>query len=352
MVTETPKTIVGLSVLSIIFVFIYKAYIPKTILITWVLFQISFIYLRFRNAQLLAKYIKENDTQNIRTYIKQFYFLLVYSTFIWNAGAILGLIYAHEPYEFISLALIMGIITAGTMSLSSIFKAYLLYFFLMLIPQLLIIYQYQDAVHNAILLLSIVYIPFILMLSKSINKNLIGHIKSNEGLVQNVEKLHKISITDELTQVYNRHYFFDISQNMIDLGIRENKKVSLLMLDIDHFKKINDTYGHQAGDMILITFAKIIQDYLRKSDLFARIGGEEFTIMLYDTNFNNAKDLARNICKIIDNHIFSYKENIINITVSIGIFTTQNTNDTVDKLYQEADKKLYLSKNNGRNCVF
>ena len=352
MVTETPKTIVGLSVLSIIFIVIYKEYIPNTILITWVTFQASFIYLRFRNARILAKYIKENNTNKIRTYIKQFYILLIYSSLIWNSGAIIGLYYAQEPYEFVSLALIMGIITAGTMSLSSIFKAYVLYFFLMLIPQLIIIYQYHDPVHNSILLLSIIYIPFILMLSKSINKNLIKHINNNENLVENIQKLHKISITDNLTQIYNRHYFFDQSQNLINLAEREQKKVSLLMLDIDYFKNINDSYGHQTGDMVLTTFSKIIKDYLRKSDLFARVGGEEFTITLYDTNFNSAKELARNICRIIENHSFSYKENIINITVSIGIFTTQNTSDTLDKLYQEADKKLYIAKKHGRNCVF
>jgi len=352
MVKETPKTIVGLSVLSVFFLFVYKAYIPNTILISWILFQISFIYLRFRNAQFLAQYIEEDNTQKIKIYVKQFYILLIYSAVIWNTGAILGLLYAGEPYEFISLALIMGIITAGTMSLSSIYRAFLLYFFFMLIPQLIIIYQYQDAVHNAILLLSVIYIPFIIMLSKSINQNLIGHINDNDVLVTNVEKLRKISITDNLTQVYNRYHFFETSQNILEFGVREQKKVSLLMLDIDYFKIVNDTYGHQAGDMVLKTFAKLIKDYIRKSDLLARIGGEEFTILLYDTDWNNAQEVARNICKIIDNYVFKYKEKIIDITVSIGVYTTQNSKDDLDRLYQEADKKLYIAKTNGRNCVF
>jgi len=352
MVKETPKTVVGLSVLSIIFLLIYKAYIPDTILVVWIIFQTSFIYLRFRNARLLVRYIEKNNFAEIETYIKQFYFLLIYSAVIWNSGAIVGWHYAGEPYEFISLALIMGIITAGTMSLSSLYKAFLVYFFFMLIPQLIIIYQYHDAVHNAILLLSIIYIPFIIMLSKSINKNLIEHINDNEVLVLNVEKLHKISITDNLTQTYNRHYFFETSQNMLNLGVDEQKIVSLLMLDIDYFKTVNDAYGHQAGDMVLKDFAHLIKNYLREGDLFARIGGEEFTILLYDTDYSNAQKIARNICRIIENYKFTYKKDLIDIRVSIGVFSTQDGNHTVDILYQEADKKLYLAKTNGRNCVF
>ncbi len=351
MVQETPKTIVGLIILSIIFLLIYKDYIPNGLLIVWIIAQTVFIYLRYRNAKKLEIYIEQEDSQKINQQIKIFVGLLIYSAFVWNAGALVGVMYAPSPYEFISLALIMGILTAGTMSLSSLFHAYFMYFFLMLIPQLVMLYQYEDPAHNAILLLSAIYIPFILMLSKSINRNLTNHIEDNEALAITVNKLHKLSITDGLTEVYNRRHFFETAQSMINLSKREHKKVSLLMLDIDHFKVINDTYGHQAGDTVLIALAKEIQKMIRNSDIFARIGGEEFAVLLYDTSIEDAKNVAQNIADKIAEYKFSDKKKRINVTVSIGVSSIKNGVGSLDSLYHAADQKLYAAKKSGRNCV-
>ena len=351
MVKETPKTIVGLIVLSVIFLLIFKDYIPNTLLMAWVIAQATFIYLRYRNAKCLAVYIEQENSEKIRKHVKVFFGLLAYSAFVWNIGAIIGSMYAPAPYEFISLALIMGLLTAGTMSLSSIFSAYLFYFFLMLIPQLVMMYQYTDPVHNAILLLSIIYIPFILMLSRSINKNLTIQIENNDALATSAEKLYKLSVTDGLTEVYNRRYFFEAAQNLLDLSIREHKDISLLMLDIDHFKTINDTYGHQAGDAVLITLSKQIQKMTRTSDLFARVGGEEFAILLYDASIEDAKQIAQNICDKISEQDFFYKKQHIDVTVSLGVATTSNGRGSLDALHHTSDQRLYKAKESGRNCV-
>ncbi len=214
------------------------------------------------------------------------------------------------------------------------------------------IYQYQNPAHNAVLLLSIIYIPFILMLSKSINRNLINHIEDNEALAISVEKLYRLSVVDSLTEVYNRRHFFETSESMIALSQREYKAVSLLMLDIDHFKIINDTYGHQVGDRVLIALGKKIQKMTRHSDLFARIGGEEFAVLLYNVSIEDARAVAQNICNTIAEYDFFDKENqLINVTVSIGVSSIDNSVDTLDTLYHKADLKLYEAKESGRNCV-
>lgn len=351
MVEETPKTIVGLIVLSILFLMIFRDYIPNEFLIAWSIAQVIFIYLRYRNAKKLALYIEQEASQKIRREVKIFFLLLMYSAFVWNVGALMGVMYAPAPYEFISLALIMGILSAGTMSLSSIFSAYLFYFFLMLIPQLIMIYQYPNPVHDSILLLSIIYIPFILMLSRSINRNLVTQIENNEALAISVEKLHKLSITDGLTEVYNRRHFFETGESLVELSMRENKDVSLLMLDIDFFKAINDTYGHHAGDVILVALAKKIENMTRESDLFARIGGEEFAVLLYNTSIEDARMVAQNICQKISDYDFFYKEICIEVTVSIGVASGSNGKDALEILYHAADEKLYEAKESGRNCV-
>ena len=189
------------------------------------------------------------------------------------------------------------------------------------------------------------------MLSKSINRNLTNHIEDNEALAISVDKLHKLSITDVLTEVYNRRHFFEVAQSMIALSKREHKKVSLLMLDIDHFKVINDTYGHQSGDTVLITLAKEILNMLRSSDVFARIGGEEFAVLLYDTSIEDARNVAQNIAEKIEEYKFLDKEKRINVTVSIGVSSINNGVASLDSLYYDADQKLYAAKKSGRNCV-
>ena len=350
MVKETPKTIVGLVMLSVIFILIYKDHIPNGLLVVWVILQSIFIYLRHLNAKTLATYIEQGNTDKIRLHVKLFFGFLVYSAFVWNSGVIVGAMYASSPYEYISFVLIMGLITGAALSLSSIFSGYVLYFLLMLLPQLAFLSQYSDSAHHAILLLAIVYIPSILVLAKSINRTLITHIEDNEALANSVKELHTLSITDGLTGVYNRRHFFETAEHMIELSKREEKAVSLLMLDIDHFKALNDTYGHQAGDTVLVDLPKEIQAVTRNSDIFARVGGEEFARLLYGVSIDEAKKVAQNICTTIEEHQFIYKDKRLEVTVSIGVSEIGKEINTLDELHHEADKKLYDAKGCGRNC--
>ncbi|WP_159820865.1 GGDEF domain-containing protein [Colwellia sp. 20A7] len=123
------------------------------------------------------------------------------------------------------------------------------------------------------------------------------------------------------------------------------------MIDIDYFKKINDTYGHHAGDFILIFLVKKIEGILRKSDVFSRIGGEEFTILLNDTSLYGAKVIADKIRQTIEDKMFMYKELTIGITVSIGISVLNKEYPSIESLYKQADKQLYIAKESGRNRV-
>ena len=165
------------------------------------------------------------------------------------------------------------------------------------------------------------------------------------------KRIKMLAYTDELTQVSNRRYFFDIAQNIILMTAREKKSLSLLMLDIDYFKNVNDTYGHQIGDFILISFVQEVKKIMRKSDMFARVGGEEFAILLNDTSIEGARIIAQKICTLIENKKFVYEDKVISITTSIGISQLDEKNDSIEKLYKQADKQLYQAKNTGRNRV-
>ena len=125
----------------------------------------------------------------------------------------------------------------------------------------------------------------------------------------------------------------------------------MLMLDIDYFKRINDTYGHQVGDVVLVTLAKKIQNMTRDCDIFARIGGEEFALLLYNTSIEDAKVVGQEICHTIASHDFIEKEQYIDVTISIGVATLNHDINSLDTLQYQADQKLYEAKESGRNCV-
>ena len=163
------------------------------------------------------------------------------------------------------------------------------------------------------------------------------------------EKLKQLSITDSLTGIKNRRSFFESSEKFFKLAKRKELELSVIMLDIDFFKKVNDTYGHLVGDEILKFLVKIVNLQLRDSDIFARYGGEEFIILLPDTNINGAYETANKLRKLIEKSPYTGDENIF-ITISLGIAQLQNEK-ILNELIKKADEALYKAKDSGRNIA-
>ena len=182
---------------------------------------------------------------------------------------------------------------------------------------------------------------------KSENKYIIDKFDGIDKLVKNLEKK---SLIDSLTNFYNKKGIEIFAEKFLHEFLRYNIPLSILMLDIDYFKKINDTYGHLAGDYILKEIAKIIRNTIRESDVCGRFGGEEFIILLPNTKLSGAMKLADRIRENIQNYDFVFRNNKINVTVSIGV-TTASKSDSVFSLIQRADDALYEAKNKGRNKV-
>lgn len=172
----------------------------------------------------------------------------------------------------------------------------------------------------------------------------IGYVSTRED-VTNKQKLKFISERDPLTQAYNRRSFESKLDQMIEFAIKENKSFGLIMFDIDHFKKVNDTYGHQVGDEVLIKLSKILKKTIRENDFFARWGGEEFIIIV--TN-QIKEELKLIIKKIQQNTINGDFSPVDKITSSFGA-TLYHENDTKESMILRVDKALYLAKELGRN---
>ncbi|MCH2546061.1 MAG: sensor domain-containing diguanylate cyclase [Alphaproteobacteria bacterium] len=169
------------------------------------------------------------------------------------------------------------------------------------------------------------------------------------------EELKRIANTDPLTGISNRRVFFEKSEDELKRIRRGRGEFSMLLLDIDHFKKINDSYGHDIGDFVLIEITKVIKRCLREIDVPARMGGEEFAIFLPETNEQGAFQVAERVRGAIAKHTFmaDAKQNRpIGCTVSIGITTSRFDEETdATKMYKMADTRLYIAKNSGRNQV-
>jgi len=176
--------------------------------------------------------------------------------------------------------------------------------------------------------------------------------KLEDDIKESVKKLEKLAIKDGLTGLYNHNHFKEILKNEYKKAMRHIQPLSCIMLDLDHFKSVNDTHGHPFGDHVLVHSAEILKKLVRDTDFVARYGGEEFFIILPNTNLEGSFILAERIRSAFENNIFRKGETAAVVTVSLGISSTLDSNVARDNdLIANADKALYRAKWRGRNNV-
>jgi len=176
-------------------------------------------------------------------------------------------------------------------------------------------------------------------------KELMGIVFSAQDLTLE-KKYQTLSVTDKLTQIYNRQKLDALLEKEADRAKRYHHELSVILLDIDHFKKVNDHYGHQTGDLVLVAFAKEISANTRRSDVVGRWGGEEFLIILPDTGIEKSEQAAEKLRTIIEKLEI---EEAPRVTASFGVACLAGEKDSITHLLARADKALYKAKNNGRN---
>jgi diguanylate cyclase (GGDEF)-like protein len=166
------------------------------------------------------------------------------------------------------------------------------------------------------------------------------------------EEIYRLTIIDALTDIHNKRYLLEFLDRELARSERYNRPLSLLMLDIDRFKAINDELGHLGGDFALRELAGRIKGNIRKEELFARYGGEEFAVVLPETTAEGAAALGERLRRVVESQPFRYEEKTLHLTISLGVATT--TGDaplTPHDLIRQADDKLFQAKNEGRNRV-
>lgn len=182
------------------------------------------------------------------------------------------------------------------------------------------------------------------------DKKLLFDISKLAAIAIHNSLLIDMTTTDIMTRLKLKHYFFTVISEQL-ATIPEEVPSTVLMLDIDHFKAINDTYGHTCGDIVLQKVAAAIQTSVRSSDLAARYGGEEFVVFLHNAGKELGMEVAERIRKSVENMKVEYEGVTITVTISVGVAEYDSEHDTLKQLVARADKALYVSKDSGRNRV-
>lgn len=180
--------------------------------------------------------------------------------------------------------------------------------------------------------------------------NLIGFISTGKDVTQETmlhQEVERIATLDQLTGIYNRHKFEELFTLESERSRRFSHALSLIMIDIDYFKAVNDTYGHDIGDKVLIKLAEIVQSNIRKIDIFARWGGEEFLILCPGTDMEHARGVAEKLRLAVEGSVF---EDVGKLTISLGV-TLLKSEESFNELFKRVDERLYYAKEHGRNQV-
>lgn len=165
------------------------------------------------------------------------------------------------------------------------------------------------------------------------------------------EEIYQMTINDGLTQIANKRYLLEFLEGELSRSRRYDRNLALIMLDIDHFKNINDEFGHLTGDFVLKEMAALIRKRIRREELFARYGGEEFAIVLPETDEEGGREFATIVRELVESAVFEFEGNLIPVTVSLGVVGRTPKMSAPQDLIRKADERLYQAKRNGRNQV-
>ncbi|NVZ23358.1 GGDEF domain-containing protein [Pseudomonas costantinii] len=279
---------------------------------------------------------------------RRYWVTLMLSAGIWGIGAL-----AVMPTDDrVSQVLVMLFTVGMSVSAVSCYSAYrymtLGSMGLVLLPCTLWLLFQPSPMQVGVAVAVLVFSTFVI----SATRKLSDALETAFRLTRQMERAHTISAhaaqTDELTGLMNRRAFFEHAQQLYTQCRHDRQPLCALMMDMDHFKRINDTYGHQAGDQVLRQIGGVISASFRQADVFGRLGGEEFAVLLPNTSLETGRDIAEQLIKAISGLV---SEPVQGLTASLGVAATRSVDQDLHSLMNTADKALYRAKAMGRNQV-
>ncbi len=272
-------------------------------------------------------------------------------------GLLFNVIFIHLYYFEINnameyLFLIAAGFSAGTVGTCQYVKGLSSTFITAaILPQALFHLYFSEYPQPLIGLSMLIFMGFMIKLSGGMHREAITRLHLNYELQKAREHAEHLAWTDSLSELYNRRAFYELGRKQVATACRHQKSLSLILLDIDHFKSINDKFGHSCGDAAIKRISRHMLQVTRTGDIAARVGGEEFCILLPETNKHDAEILAERLRVEIEKDMMEFKDNHVDLTISIGVAQLGDAEGDIDVLMMKADKALYVAKDNGRNQV-
>jgi diguanylate cyclase (GGDEF)-like protein len=295
----------------------------------------------------------EPAPQNLKRWINQHWTLVIITTGIW--GLVNGLVLNEALFRVSHLVAIIGTIafsTAFAFTFAMNLPRCVSVLLLLNLPGLVALANGTAEQQPAFLCLAI-YMVYLLLACRRSHIDYHTTLGNELQLLRQRNELEELSRTDSLTQLGNRYQFNDIFQTMIATAQRQHSPLSLVLLDIDHFKRVNDQFGHVAGDQCLQQFSELMRQVFRRdSDVPLRLGGEEFGVIMPGTTLEQASLLAEQFRASLETHQLQIEGQSVTITTSLGAGAYDTEVDrNGDGLYRRVDAALYQAKHDGRNCL-
>ncbi len=286
--------------------------------------------------------------QDVLSWEKPYFITLLLSSLAWGVGGMVILPVDSPLHQAAIFAFLIGM-SGGAISVYSTHRLMTLSTIaILLLPVTTWFVIRGDMIFTGLAIASIVFFLSSIRATRSISSTLHQNLLMTHELKRSKEEAEKLARIDELTGLYNRRAFYELGKVLVSQAQRNKEPLAMIMMDIDNFKLVNDRFGHAAGDIALQEIGNIMCQRLRKSDVFARIGGEEFALLLPATTTEQAMQLADELRMVISGTDIRFGEQHFSLTASFGV--TSGDSD-IDTLARQADNAMYQSKDSGRNTV-
>jgi diguanylate cyclase (GGDEF)-like protein len=329
---------------SLLLCWVLWDYTDTKILLIW--FGLMFLSTLTRLYLYLVYFRTQQNTQETLQHARPYVAALIASTLIWGVGALFIMPKDSPLGQAFTMFILIGM-AGGVLATYSAHRATAITGMLsILLPVTLWLYFQPSKLHLGMAIGATIFIVVTLRGAKILSDAMHRNFHLGYELQHAYEEADTRSRTDALTGINNRRSFFECGEQIISYCERNQLPLSAIVMDVDHFKRINDTHGHHFGDITLSQIGKILEAEFRKSDVLGRLGGEEFAILLPDTPLSQAQDLAEKLRQTIAATPISYQDKQLSITVSIGV---SSGSYDVETLLPQADAAMYRAKTEGRN---
>ncbi|MGD9661583.1 MAG: diguanylate cyclase [Porticoccaceae bacterium] len=290
------------------------------------------------------------DGVEIITWKLPYIVTLTLSSLVWGVGLLIVMPKDSLLYQTIVYYFLMGM-SGGALSVYYAIRSFILITLaVMLAPMTLWMLMQGEFAPVLMAMAALVYLVSAMRATNVLSSALQQSFLLTHELKVAKEDAENIARTDALTGLSNRRAFMELAEHLITLCKRSQQPVALIILDLDHFKRINDTYGHAMGDLVLQHTARIIESMLRESDICARLGGEEFAVLMPNTSHEGGRTVAEKLCQAIEGESASGQLACCKITASLGVVWSKKPD--LEAMLLNADKAMYRAKQMGRNRVF